>query len=88
MPSVTGRVHVSTRMLRLWTDRLVHETVRMHQGSETTVAAALGRLRAEDERVAGGAEAALGSLTSDEGPQAITQHGCRRSCGISAAQSG
>jgi hypothetical protein len=53
MPSVTGRVHVSTRMLRLWTDRLVHETVRMHQGSETTVAAALGRLRAEDERVAG-----------------------------------
>jgi hypothetical protein len=25
--------------------------------------------------VAGDAEAALGSLTSDEGPQAITQHG-------------
>jgi hypothetical protein len=41
----------------LWIDRLVPETVRIHQGSETmVVAAALGRLRAE-------AEAALGSLT-------------------------
>jgi hypothetical protein len=47
----------------------------MHQGSGTTVAAALGRLRAEDERVAGDAEAALGSLTWDQGLQAITQHG-------------
>ena len=37
--------------------------------------AALGRLRAEDERMAGDAEAALGSLTWDRGPQAITQHG-------------
>lgn len=48
----------------LWIDRLVPETVRIHQGSETmVVVAALGRLRAEDERVAGDAEAALGSLT-------------------------
>jgi hypothetical protein len=74
MSSVTGLVHASAGMLRLWTDRLVSQTVRM-QGSETTVAAALGRLRAEDERVAGDAEAALGSLTWDEGLQAITQHG-------------
>lgn len=36
------------------------ETVRIHQGSETmVVAAALGRLRAEDERMAGDSEAAL-----------------------------
>jgi hypothetical protein len=49
-------MHVSTGMLRLWTDRLVPEIARMQQGSETTVAAALGRLRAEDERVAGDAE--------------------------------
>src|SRR6266508_3641625 len=47
----------------------------MHQGSETTVAAALGRLRAEDERIAGDAEAAFGSLTWDQGLQVITQHG-------------
>ena len=59
----------------LWIDRLVPETVRIHQGSETMVAAALGRLRAEDERMAGDAEAALGSLTWDRGLQAITQHG-------------
>jgi len=39
------------------------------------VVAALGRLRAEDERMAGDAEAALGSLTWDRGLQAITQHG-------------
>jgi hypothetical protein len=50
-------------------------TVRIHQGSETKVAAALGRLRAEDERMAGDAEAALGSLAWDRGLQAITQHG-------------
>jgi hypothetical protein len=62
-------------MLRLWLDRLVPETVRMQQGSETAVAAALGRLRAADEHVAGDAEAALGSLTWDQGLQAITQHG-------------
>lgn len=68
-------MHVPAGMLRLWLDRLVPETVRMHQGSETAVAAALGRLRAEDERVAGDAEAALGSLTWDQGLQAITQHG-------------
>ena len=60
----------------LWIDRLVPETVRIHQGSETIVmAAALGRLRAEDERMAGDAEAALGSLAWDRGLQAITQHG-------------
>ena len=75
MLSVTWLVHVPAGMLRLWLDRLVPETVRMHQGSETAVAAALGRLRAEDERVAGDAEAALGSLTWDQGLQAITQHG-------------
>jgi hypothetical protein len=40
--------------------RLAPETVRMHQGPETTMAAALGRLRAEDERVAGDAGTALG----------------------------
>jgi hypothetical protein len=59
----------------LWIGRLVAETLRMHQGSQTTVAAALGRLRAEDEGLAGDAEAALGSLTWDQGLQAITQHG-------------
>jgi hypothetical protein len=59
----------------LWIDRLVPETVQIHQGSETMVVAALGRLRAEDERMAGDAEAALGSLTWDRGLQAITQHG-------------
>jgi hypothetical protein len=37
----------------LWIDRLVPETVRIHQGSKPMVAAALGRLRAEDERMAG-----------------------------------
>jgi hypothetical protein len=51
----------------LWIDRLVPETVRIHEGSETMVVAALGRLRAEDERMAGDAEAALGSLTWDRG---------------------
>ena len=39
------------------------------------VAASPGRLRAEDERMAGDAEAALGSLTWTGGLQAITQHG-------------
>ena len=75
MPSVNWPVHVPAGMLRLWLDRLVPETVRMQQGSETAVAAALGRLRAADEHVAGDAEAALGSLTWDQGLQAITQHG-------------
>jgi hypothetical protein len=38
----------------LWIDRLVPETVRIHQGSKPmVVAATLGRLRAEDERMAG-----------------------------------
>jgi hypothetical protein len=78
VPSVTWLVHVPAGMLRLWLDRLVPETVRMHQGSET--AEALGRLRAEDERVAGDdAEAALGPLTWDQGLQAITQHGLQTS---------
>jgi hypothetical protein len=39
------------------------------------VAAALGRLRAEGERMVGDADAALGSLTWERGLQAITQHG-------------
>lgn len=39
------------------------------------VVAALGRLRAEDERMVGDADAALGSLTWERGLQAITQHG-------------
>jgi hypothetical protein len=44
----------------LWIDRQVPETVRIHQGSKTmVVAAAPGRLRAEDERMAGDAEVAL-----------------------------
>src|SRR5215218_6625698 len=73
--SATARAGGSTGMPGLWIDRLVPETVRIHQGSETMVVAALGRLRAEDERMAGDAEAALGSLTWDRGLQAITQHG-------------
>jgi hypothetical protein len=41
----------------LWIDRLAPEAVRI-QGSKTiVVAASPGRLRAEDERMAGGAEA-------------------------------
>jgi hypothetical protein len=83
MPTVTGLVHVSAGMLRLWIDRPAPETVRMHQGSETTVTAAPDRLRAEDERVAGDAEAAPGSLTWDQGLQAITPHGLQTSCGMS-----
>jgi hypothetical protein len=51
----------------LWIDRLAPEAVRI-QGSKTiVVAASPGRLRAEDERMAGGAEATLGSLTWDGG---------------------
>ena len=88
MPSVTGLVHVSAGVLYLWTDRLVPETVRVHQGSETTVASALGLLRAEDEHVAGDAEAALGSLTWDQGSRRSPSTGCRRSCGMSCRASG
>jgi hypothetical protein len=51
----------------LWIDRLAPEAVRI-QGSKTiVVAASPGRLRAEDERMAGGAEATLGSLPWDGG---------------------
>ena len=42
------------------------------------VAGALARLRAEDERLGGDAEAALNSLTWDEGLQTITQYGLQR----------
>jgi hypothetical protein len=47
----------------------------VHEPSDTIVAEALERLRAEDERLGGDAEAALNSLTWDEGLQTITQHG-------------
>jgi hypothetical protein len=52
------------------------------------VAAALGRLRAEDERMAGDAEAALDSLTWDRGRRPSPSTGCRRSCGTSWRASG
>jgi hypothetical protein len=42
------------------------------------VARALARLRAEDERLGGDAEAALNSLTWDEGLETITQYGLQR----------
>jgi len=47
----------------------------VHEPSDTIVAEALERLRAEDERLGGDAEAALNSLTWDEGLQTITQYG-------------
>jgi hypothetical protein len=73
----------------LWIDRQVPETVRIHQGSKAmVVAAALGRLRAEDERMAGDAEAALGSLTWDRGCRPSPSTGCRRSRGTSCRASG
>src|SRR4029450_7145278 len=62
-----GRLH---GMPGLWIDRLVPGTVRTHQGAEAmvvVVVVALRRLRAEDERMAGDAEAALGSLMWDRG---------------------
>ena len=50
----------------------------VHEPSDTIVAGALARLRAEDERLGGDAEAALNSLTWDEGLQTITQYGLQR----------
>lgn len=47
----------------------------VHEPFDTIIAGALARLRAEDERLGGDAEAALNSLTWDEGLQTITQHG-------------
>jgi hypothetical protein len=68
----------------LWIDRLVPETVRIHQGSETmvVVVVALGRLRAEDERMAGDAEAALGSLMWDR----AAGHHPARAAGVPVAR--
>jgi hypothetical protein len=54
------------------------QTVPVHERSDTIVAQALARLRAEDERLGGDAEAVLNSLTWDEGLEAITQHGLQR----------
>ena len=47
----------------------------VHEPSDTIVAGALARLRAEDERLGGDAEAAPNSLTWDEGLETITQYG-------------
>jgi hypothetical protein len=52
--------------------------VPVHEPSDTIVAGALERLRAEDERLGGDAEAALNSLTWDEGLETITQYGLQR----------
>jgi hypothetical protein len=41
-------------------------------------AGALERLRAEDERLGGDAEAAFNSLTWDEGLETVTQYGVQR----------
>jgi hypothetical protein len=52
--------------------------VPVHERSDTIVARALGRLRAEDERLGGDAEAALNSVAWDEGLETITQYGLQR----------
>jgi hypothetical protein len=52
--------------------------VPVHERSDTIVAQALARLRAEDERLGGDAEAALNSLTWDEGLETITRYGLQR----------
>jgi hypothetical protein len=52
--------------------------VPVHEPSDTIIAGALERLRAEDERLGGDAEAALNSLTWDEGLETITQCGLQR----------
>jgi hypothetical protein len=49
--------------------------VPVHERSDTIVAGALARLRAEDERLGGDAEAALNSLAWDEGLETITRYG-------------
>jgi hypothetical protein len=51
------------------------QTVPVHEPSDTIVAGALARLRTEDEHLGGDAEAALNSLTWDEGLETITQYG-------------
>jgi hypothetical protein len=52
--------------------------VPVHESSDTIVAGALERLRAEDEHLGGDAEAALNSLTWDEGLETITRYGLQR----------
>jgi hypothetical protein len=54
------------------------QTVPVYESSDTMIAGALARLRAEDERLGGDAEAALNSLTWDEGLETITQYGLQR----------
>jgi hypothetical protein len=54
------------------------QTVPVHESPNTLVAEALERLRAEDERLGDDAEAALNSLTWDEGLETITQYGLQR----------
>ena len=51
------------------------QTVPVHESSDTIVAEALARLRAEDERLGGDAEAALELAHLGRGPQTITQYG-------------
>jgi hypothetical protein len=54
------------------------QTVPVYESSDTMIAGALARLRAEDERLGGDAEAALNSLTWDEGLETITLYGLQR----------
>jgi hypothetical protein len=54
------------------------QTGPVHEPSDAIVTGALARLRAEDERLGGDAEAALSSLTWDEGLETITQYGLQR----------
>ena len=65
-------------MARLARGGLCGQTVPVHERSDTIVAQALARLRVEDERLGGDAEAALNSLTCDEGLETITQYGLQR----------
>jgi hypothetical protein len=65
-------------MTRLAVGHRCGQTVPVHESPDTLVAEALVRLRAEDERLGGDAEAALNSLTWDEGLEAITQHGLQQ----------
>jgi hypothetical protein len=62
-------------MTRLAVGHRRGQTVPVHERSDTIVAEALARLRAEDECLGADAEAALNSLTWDEGLETITQHG-------------
>jgi hypothetical protein len=54
------------------------QTVPVHEPPDTIVAQALARRRAEDKRLGVTAEAALNSLTWDEGLETITQYGLQR----------